>query len=112
MDLPSKDVFCHRTGFEKNCRELVASGKCNRWIGIAGRHPQTGETFSRHDCIDNWTPVLLMDSAKLQSETGAEVNRLRNEVAEANGARVSAAAELRQALTSSIPPRLINGGGS
>jgi hypothetical protein len=98
MDLPSKDIGCHRTGFTRKCFGLVASGECNRWLAIQGQHPQTGETFSRHDCIDNWTPLLLIENSKLQRETGAAVESFRNEMVEMNHAALRLSGHAMRAI--------------
>lgn len=39
MTLPPKDRKCHHTGFEKNCRALVADGSCDRWVNFPGLSP-------------------------------------------------------------------------
>ena len=70
MDLPHKDVGCHHTGFQKKCRALVTSGKCNRWRTLEGTNPANGEAFSGSDCIDNWVLTGLLDvSRKVASGT-------------------------------------------
>lgn len=78
--LPPEKVFCHHTGFTKRCRSLVSSGRCNRWLQIAGKNPNTGEDVNRYDCIDNWTPMLLIENSQQQRQTGAAVESFRNEV--------------------------------
>lgn len=56
--------------------ELVA---CRFWVHVQGQNPQTGETFSNGDCAIAWTPVLLIENSKVNRETGAAVESLRNE---------------------------------
>ena len=85
MDLPNKDRGCHHTGFARKCRELVVSGECERWTQIQGMNPNTGEQISRHGCIDDWGPMLMIENTQQQRQTGAAVENLRNRVAEANG---------------------------
>ena len=80
MDLPAKELGCHRTGFAQDCRELVTSGKCNRWIQIQGHDPNTGQPVNRCDCVDNWTPMLLVENSMVQRQTGAAVETLRNQM--------------------------------
>lgn len=86
MDLPGKDIGCHRTGFEKKCRELVCDGICNRWIMVQGAHPQTGEQLNLYDCVDNWMPVLMLENSQQQRQTAAAVESFRNEMVHANKA--------------------------
>lgn len=89
MNLPDKDVKCHHTAFKQSCRELVASGACNRWLQIAGANPNTGEPVNRFDCIDNWTPMLLIENSQMQRQTGAALESFRNEVVHASQLRLS-----------------------
>lgn len=82
--LPDKEIGCHRTGFSRKCRDLVASGECARFIQIQGNNPNTGEPTNKWDCIDNWTPLLLIENSQMQRQTGAAVESFRNEVVEFN----------------------------
>jgi hypothetical protein len=93
--LPDKDIGCHRTGFTRKCRELVAAGECNRFIQVQGMHPQTEERFSRWDCVDNWAPLLLIDNTRHQAQTCASIDRFNNEMVMLNGA--AGAAQAHQA---------------
>lgn len=56
--------------------ELV---KCRFWIHVQGQNPQTGETISNGDCAMAWMPVLLIENSKVNRETGAAVESMRNE---------------------------------
>lgn len=37
--MPPANRKCHHTGFEKNCRALVADGICERWVHWPGPSP-------------------------------------------------------------------------
>lgn len=91
--LPDKNLGCHHTGFTRKCRELVAIGECGRWMQIQGHNPNTGEPVSRYDCIDNWTPLLLIENSQQQRQTGAAVESFRNEMVKANGLALTLAAD-------------------
>jgi hypothetical protein len=56
--------------------ELV---KCRFWINVMGMNPQTGETINNHDCAIAWIPMLLIENSKVNRETGAAVESMRNE---------------------------------
>lgn len=56
--------------------ELVA---CRFWVHVQGQNPQTGETVSNGDCAIAWMPVLLIENSKVNRETGAAVESMRNE---------------------------------
>lgn len=54
---------------------------CKFWVHVLGKHPQTNKDLDHYDCSITWLPVLLIENAKLQRETGAAVETLRNAVA-------------------------------
>lgn len=56
--------------------ELVA---CRFWVHVQGQNPQTGETVSNGDCAIAWMPVLLIENSKVNRETGAAIESMRNE---------------------------------
>jgi len=56
--------------------ELV---KCRFWVTVMGSNPQTGETVNNGDCAIAWMPVLLIENSKVNRETGAAVESMRNE---------------------------------
>jgi hypothetical protein len=87
-NLPPPDMGCHLTGFQTSCRSLVTRKKncCRRWMQIQGHNPNTGEPVNRFDCIDNWTPILLIENSQMQRQTGAAVESFRNEVVRSSDA--------------------------
>lgn len=56
--------------------ELV---KCRFWITVQGKHPQTGEVVNNGDCAMAWMPVLMIENSKVNRETGAAIESMRNE---------------------------------
>ena len=56
--------------------ELVT---CRFWVTVMGQNPQTGETVNNGDCAIAWMPILLIENSKVNRETGAAVESLRNE---------------------------------
>ncbi len=56
--------------------ELV---KCRFWITVMGKNPQSGETVNSGDCAMAWMPVLLIENSKVNRETGAAIESMRNE---------------------------------
>ena len=55
--------------------ELVA---CRFWVHVQGENPQTGESVNKGDCSIAWMPILLIENSKVNRETGAAVESLRN----------------------------------
>ncbi len=92
MNIPPKEVYCHRTGFAKSCRALVTSGKCNRWVTLEGSDPVNGQPMSKSDCVDNWPIMLLIELArKIANGTAgvqAATESFRNEMLRLNGVPV------------------------
>lgn len=56
--------------------ELV---KCRFWVHVIGKDPQTGQEVNNGDCAMAWMPVLLIENSKVNRETGAAVESMRNE---------------------------------
>jgi hypothetical protein len=83
--LPDPKIRCPATGFAKSCREILAECDCPKWVAIAGTNPNTGEAVNREGCIDSFLPMLLLENAKVQRETGAALESFRNEVVNVNG---------------------------
>ena len=78
MMLPAKDIGCHRTGFEKDCRVLVTDGRCTRWRHLLGSDPQTGAPLDVWDCLDNHDHVLKLEIAKAAHEGAKATLDFRN----------------------------------
>jgi hypothetical protein len=101
--LPPKERMCHCAWFEKNCRELVASGACGRWSSLRGMDPQTGQEIDRWGCTDDHIPTLLMSIGKLTLESGAATEQLRDAVI---GARQERQRHQRGAIAAPDSPAL------
>jgi hypothetical protein len=90
--------------------ELV---KCRFWINVIGKDPQTGTDVNNGDCAMAWMPVLLIENSKVNRETGAAVESMRNESVNASKIfteTVANAVNSSGFLSSTqIAPRLING---
>ena len=76
---PPKEKCCHRTGFEKSCRELVSSEKCTRWRAIVGAHPQTGALVNHFDCIDDHMFLIALQTGRQQDQVIAGIDKTHNE---------------------------------
>lgn len=96
MSLPDPQVGCHRTGFAKKCRTLVTKGICKRWYHIIGTDANTGAHVDQFDCIDNFTPKLLIENSQLQRQTGAAVESFRNVVVGQNDAIIMSMREAQR----------------
>lgn len=84
--LPDKDIRCPATAFKRSCRDIVTEHKCPKWISIKGTHPQSGEIVDNWGCVDTFLPMLLIENAQQQRQTGAAVESFRNETFRANQA--------------------------
>lgn len=70
---------CPLDGF-KPCREL----ECAWFLKITGKNPNTGEEIDDWGCSMSWMPILLIENAQQQRQTGAAVESFRNEMAQSN----------------------------
>lgn len=52
---------------------------CRFWVTVQGKNPQTGETVNNGDCAMAWMPVLMIENSKVNRETGAAIESMRNE---------------------------------
>jgi len=77
---PPEDMYCHLTGFEKKCLELVSSRKCHRWRMVQGTDKNTGQPVSGWDCIDNWQNHFTIEANQLINQVGAATESFRNVV--------------------------------
>lgn len=77
--------------------------KCAWFMQIRGKHPQTGQDVDEWGCTVAWTPLLLIENAKLQRETGAAVESFRNEMVKSN---YSATAAMVEAIANNSKPQL------
>jgi hypothetical protein len=68
-----KDTFCPL--LKKACIE----SRCKWWIHIRGKNPQSESEMDFPDCAIKWLPVLLIENAQMERQTGAAVESFRNE---------------------------------
>jgi len=69
----AKDTFCPL--LKKACIE----SRCKWWVHIRGKHPQKEGEIDFPDCAIKWLPVLLIENAQMERQTGAAVESFRNE---------------------------------
>ena len=76
-------IICPMMGGEPGVEDgAILNGelvKCRFWVTVMGSNPQTGETINNGDCAIAWMPVLLIENSKVNRETGAAVESMRNE---------------------------------
>lgn len=76
--LPDEKIKCPYTGFEKQCREIVLSCKCPKFISI--KQMDNGEMKDVHGCADGFMPMLVIEGARQTYSVGAAIESMRNEV--------------------------------
>lgn len=89
LPLPDKKTMCHYTGFSKSCFECVTEHGCRKWKPVSvivDRHPDTGEAIAKdiYDCLDSIEELFWKDMLRRQLQTTATVDKLSNEVKQAN----------------------------
>lgn len=70
---------CPLNGFVP-CKEL----ECGWFIKVAGSNPNTGSEIEEWGCAVAWLPIMLIENAHQQKQTGAAVESFRNEMVKAN----------------------------
>ena len=75
----ANDTFCPL--LKKACIE----SRCKWWIHIRGKHPQKEGEMDFPDCAIKWLPVLLIENAQMERQTGAAVESFRNETVKSIG---------------------------
>jgi hypothetical protein len=65
---------------KKDCIGL----KCAWYTQVRGINPNTGQEIDEWGCAVSWMPVMSIEVAQKQYQTGAAVESFRNEVVRAN----------------------------
>jgi rhamnogalacturonyl hydrolase YesR len=78
--LPKKTVYCHRTGFQHTCFDMVTQKECQLWVQVLGENPQTGEVMNSSGCADAFMPMLTIQTGRLIGQTTASVDKVATEV--------------------------------
>ena len=65
---------------KKDCIGL----KCAWFTQIRGLNPNTGAEVDEWDCAVAWMPMMAIEIAQKENQTGAAVESFRNEVVRAN----------------------------
>ena len=82
--LPDPKVKCPATAFKRSCRSIVAECECPKFVKITGHEPQSGKQIDQFGCVDSFLPLLLIEVAQQQRQTGAAVESFRNVVVQTN----------------------------
>jgi predicted nucleic acid-binding protein len=68
--------------------------KCPWWTRVIGKNPQSEELLDNWHCAIAILPMLLVENAQMQRQTGAALETLRNGVVEGVAEAVSLAADM------------------
>jgi hypothetical protein len=99
--LPDEKIGCHR--LDRTCRHGVTEDRCQLWINLRGRDPQTGVEFDRWGCADAFVPLLMVENSQMQRQTAAAVESFRNEVVKANEGAIEQRREVLAELFNGLP---------
>lgn len=91
--------------------EEVREGKIHRcawFVEMAGSHPSTGETLNEKGCAMAWTPVLLVENARVARGNTQAIESFRNQMGRANATLLSAAL-IGPGLVPQEPQNLLEG---
>jgi hypothetical protein len=65
---------------KKDCIGL----KCAWFTQVRGMNPNTGEEIDEWNCAITWMPIMAIEIAQKENQTGAAVESFRNEVIKGN----------------------------
>lgn len=71
----------------------IVCHKCPWWTRIVGKNPQSEETMDDWRCAIALLPMLLVENAQMQRQTGAAVESFRNGLVDGIIEAVGAAAQ-------------------
>ena len=54
--------------------------RCNWYVRLQGKHPQSGDPMDEWGCAMAWTPILLVQNAGAGRSQAAAIESLRNEM--------------------------------
>lgn len=60
--------------------------RCNWYVEVYGKNPQTDELVSDWGCSLRWLPMLTIENSQMQRQTAASVDKFKNEMVKANQA--------------------------
>jgi hypothetical protein len=75
--------FCPLIG--EDCKGI----QCSWFTQVRGTNPNTGQEVDEWACAVTWLPMLLIENAQQNRQTGAAVESFRNEVNRANAAAMA-----------------------
>lgn len=81
-------------------RKKCVEHKCSWFVQVRGLNPNTGAEIDEWACAVSWMPLLSIEVAQKENQTGAAVESFRNEVVKANN-------ENRQLYLDSISKNII-----
>ncbi len=68
------------------CRQF----ECAWFMKIQGKNPNDGKDIEEWGCAMSWLPILLIENAQQNRQTGAAVESFRNEMVETNKQSIAA----------------------
>jgi hypothetical protein len=73
---------------------------CPKFVKVTGVNLNDGAPVDRFGCVDSFLPMLLIENAQMQRQTGAAVESFRNEMVKQNTQTMV----LLAAAQSALPP--------
>lgn len=92
---------------EKLCplmKEPCIEHRCRWWIQLLGKHPQKDAPVQEWGCSIEFLPILLIENAQQQRQTGAAVESFRNESVKNARQLAAVLVELANAAAPRVPP--------
>ena len=58
--------------------------KCNFYLQVLGRNPNTGQEVNEWNCAVSWLPMLLIEGSQQTRQAGSAIESFRNEMVKLN----------------------------
>jgi hypothetical protein len=82
---------------------------CPKFVKVTGVNLNDGAPVDRFGCVDSFLPMLLIENAQMQRQTGAAVESFRNEMVKQNTQTMILLAAAQSALApGAAAPKLID----
>ena len=77
--------------------------ECEWYTQVRGKNPQSDQEIDEYGCAIAWLPILLIENAMMQRQTGAAVESFRNEMSVPANNTIAALFHAIQSIQQAIP---------
>jgi phage gp36-like protein len=85
-----------------NKKRVLVCHKCAWFIHVRGKNPQTDEDMDKWECAVAMLPLLMIENARVSTNTNAAIVSLRNDIVDVNNRRMTVDLSRTSALIKSM----------